>query len=331
MRRGRPDDPQGRDPRAARRERRRQVHAGQDAVRLARTLFRRNPLERRAGDDRQPERRQEARHRHGVPAFFAVRGALGGGEHRALAQRPDADLHHRRQGAGAVLQLRPAARSLFAGRRPVGRRAPAHRDHPLPAADARTHHPRRADLGADAAGGRQAVRDAGAAALRGQVDPLHLASPRRGEAHVRRRDRDAPRQGRRPYRPAQGDRRFARAHDGRQRGACGGARAGRGHREGRAAARDQEPQPQACDALLHAAPQHLAQRAGRGGHRHRRRRRQRPGRVLRGGVGRGDAARRRHDPHPRQGRRAACRSPAAACSARPSCRRSASATARRRA
>ncbi len=32
---GRPDDPQGRDPFAARRERRRQVDAGQDAVRLA--------------------------------------------------------------------------------------------------------------------------------------------------------------------------------------------------------------------------------------------------------------------------------------------------------
>ncbi len=122
---------------------------------------------------------------------------------------------------------------------------------------------------------------------------------------MRRRDRHAPRQGRRPYRPAQRDRGFAGPHDGRQRGACGGARAGRRHRESRAAARDKQPEPQACHALLDAAPQHLAQRAGRGGHRHRRRRRQRPGRVLRGGVGRGDAARGRHDPHPRQGRRAA--------------------------
>ncbi len=31
-----------------------------------------------AGEDRQPGRCQEARHRHGVPAFFAVRGAVGG-------------------------------------------------------------------------------------------------------------------------------------------------------------------------------------------------------------------------------------------------------------
>ena len=112
-------------------------------------------LERQAREDRQPERRQEARHRHGLPALFAVRGALRGGEHRTLAQRPDADLHHCRQGAGAVLQLRSAARPLFAGWRPFGWRAPAHRDHPLPAADARSHHPRRADLRADAAGGRQ--------------------------------------------------------------------------------------------------------------------------------------------------------------------------------
>ncbi len=65
----------------------------------------------------------------------------------------------------------------------------------------------------------------------------------------------------------------------------------------------QKPQPQACDAVLDAAPQYLAERSGRGGHRHRRRRRQRPGRVLRSRIRRGDAARGRHDPHPRQGRR----------------------------
>ena len=62
---------------------------------------------------------------------------------------------------------------------------------------------------------------------RRQVDPLHLAPARRGEAHVRPRHRPAPRQGGRPLRPAQGDRRVAGPHDGRQRGAGGGARAGR--------------------------------------------------------------------------------------------------------
>ena len=66
-----------------------------------------------------------------------------------------------------------------------------------------------------------------------------------------------------------------------------------------------QPQPQAGDTLLDAAAQHLAQRSGRRGDRHRRRRRQRPGRVLRGRVRRGDAAGRRHDPHPRQGCRPA--------------------------
>ena len=45
---------------------------------------------------------QKARHRHGVPAFLAVRGADGGREHRAVARRRHADRHHRRQGAGAV-------------------------------------------------------------------------------------------------------------------------------------------------------------------------------------------------------------------------------------
>ncbi len=39
--------------------------------------------------DRQPARRAQARHRHGVPAFLAVRGADGAGEHRARARRQD--------------------------------------------------------------------------------------------------------------------------------------------------------------------------------------------------------------------------------------------------
>ena len=177
---------QGRDPRAARRKRRRQVDAGQDAVRFARTQFRRDLLERRAGAHRQPGRARKL----GIGMVFqhfSLFEALTAAENIALSlddKTPISTIAAKAQ--GALLQLRPAARSLLAGRRPLGRRTPAHRDHPLPAADAAADHPRRADLGADAAGGRQAVRDAGAAAQRGQVDPLHLAPAGRGEAHVRR-------------------------------------------------------------------------------------------------------------------------------------------------
>ena len=96
---------------------------------------------------------------------FSLFEALTAAENIALSLDDDTPISTIAAKAQALsYSLRPAARSLFAGRRPVGRRAPAHRDHPLPAADAAAHHPRRADLGADAAGGRQAVRDAGAAA-----------------------------------------------------------------------------------------------------------------------------------------------------------------------
>ena len=46
---------------------------------------------------------------------------------------------------------------------PLGRRAAAHRDRPLPAAGPEAPDPRRADLGADPAGGRAPVRDPRAA------------------------------------------------------------------------------------------------------------------------------------------------------------------------
>ena len=167
---------------------------------------------------------QEARHRHGVPAFLPVRGVFGGRKHRAVARRRHPDQHDCREGAGALLQLRPAARSLFDGRRPFGRRTPAHRDDPLPAADAGSRHPGRADVGAHAAGGRPAFRDAQAAALGGQRSSISPPA-RGGEAALRQGHRHAPWQGRRPLRPAPGDGCFARPHDGRERGpdGCAGA------------------------------------------------------------------------------------------------------------
>ena len=117
----------------------------------------------------------------------------------------------------------------------------------------------------------------------------------------------APRQGRRPLRSAQGDRRLARPHDGRQRGPGGGARAGR-----RASTRQQplleirEPQPQAGDAVLDAARKNInldvragevigiAGVAGNG-----------QGEFFEAVSGEALQQEAEHDPHPRQGRRAA--------------------------
>ena len=55
----------------------------------------------------------------------------------------------------------------------VGRRAAARRDRPLPAAEPAPADHGRADVGADAAGGRQAVRDAAPARGRRLQHPLH--------------------------------------------------------------------------------------------------------------------------------------------------------------
>ena len=62
--------------------------------------------------------------------------------------------------------LRPASRSRQGGARPLGRRAAAHRDRALPAAEAEAADHGRADLGADAAGGGAPVRDAAPAGAR---------------------------------------------------------------------------------------------------------------------------------------------------------------------
>ena len=82
-----------RDSCAARRERRRQVDAGQGDVRPDPAERRRVALE--GGEDRarRAVRGARARHRHGVPAFLAVRKSHRGRERRA---RADADGNLRR-------------------------------------------------------------------------------------------------------------------------------------------------------------------------------------------------------------------------------------------
>ena len=170
LRQYRSKDRTRRDSRAPRRERRRQVHARQDDVRLAcspipaRSAGRESPL--RISSPAAPE----LGHRHGVPAFLAVRGADGRREHRPRWMTKPPTRHDRRQGPGAVLELRPAARSLRAWSATFrSANASVSRSSAACSRTPRAHHPGRADLGADAAGGRPAVRHPGAAARRGQV------------------------------------------------------------------------------------------------------------------------------------------------------------------
>ena len=123
----------------------------------------------------QPGGGAAARHRHGLPAFFAVRGADASPRTSRCALPP----RGRRELAETIRnvsrELRPAARSRRGHRRPFGRRAAAGGDRALPAAGAAAHHHGRADLGADAAGGRPALRHAAAALLGGRRHPLHHA------------------------------------------------------------------------------------------------------------------------------------------------------------
>ena len=113
--------------------------------------------------------------------------------------------------------LRPAARSQARGLAAVGRRAPAHRDRARADAESQAPDPRRADRGADAAGGRSALRRARAAQERRPRHPLHQSQARRGEAALRHGDHPARRQEGRDLRSAPGDRGVACPHDGRRR------------------------------------------------------------------------------------------------------------------
>ena len=173
---------------------------------------------RPAGPDRRPARRARARHRHGVPALLAVRGDDGAREHRARRRRRDRHARAGEEDRGGLARLRPAARSGARGPHAFGRRAPADRDRPLPAAEPEAPDHGRADLGADAAGGRAAVRDAAPARRRGLLDPLHQPQAPRDQGALRYRDDPARRQGGRDLRSQGRDREEHGAADDRRRG-----------------------------------------------------------------------------------------------------------------
>ena len=233
----------GRGACAAGRERCRQEHAGQDHLRRAACRRGRDPLGWQAGPGGRPARRPGAGRRHGVPALLAVRGDDRLGERGAGRRR-----RHRHEGAGGPgargqPRLRPAARTRARGAHALGRRAAADRDRALPAAEPASADHGRADLGADAAGGRQAVRDPAQARGRGRFDPLHQPQAardqsalrrghdparRQGRGHVRSQGRDGARHG-----AADDRRRAAHADEARRAGAGPGPPGGRASRPGR--------------------------------------------------------------------------------------------------
>ena len=114
----------------------------------------------------------------------------------------------------ALEPLRPRGRSARADLAALGRRAAARRD-PQGAVPGRAHpHPRRADGGADAAGGRRAVRDDPRDGRGRPHDHLHLAQAARGEGGRGPRHRASTRTLGRDGRHGRGDAALARRAHG---------------------------------------------------------------------------------------------------------------------
>ena len=149
----------GRDSRLTGRERGGEIDPGQDDLRHPRPGRGADHLRRLDRADLEPPRCPAPRHRHGVPAFLAVRGDDGSRKHRAwprLASLVARAPRRVQPGArGLPAQARSAPHRLDAQRR----RAPADRDRAGAAPQPSAPDHGRADLGADAAGGRAAVRD----------------------------------------------------------------------------------------------------------------------------------------------------------------------------
>jgi len=202
---------------AARRERRRQEHPGQDH------LWRR-PRRRGRGVLGGPARRHPPsgrgappRHRHGVPALHPFRDAHGRREHRARHGhgRGGEAARGADRGDGRALRLGPRSAPLCA--RPLGRRAPARRSRALPDAGPSPVDHGRAHLGLDPSGGRAAVRDLAAARRGGLQHPLYQPQARRDHDALRARHGPPQRPGHRGVRPAPRDLELARPDDGGQR------------------------------------------------------------------------------------------------------------------
>ena len=183
-----PDRAAGRNPCRAGRERRRQVHADEDHLR-------RGPARRRArccGTAAKcaianPADAPPAGHRHGVPALLPVRHADRGREHRAgpAAGQPDSTTLAARitetvaASYGLPLDPQRHVHTLSVGERQRVEIVRCLLPDPQPADHGR------ADLGADAAGGGEAVRHAAPAGRRRLQHPLHQPQARRDPGAVR--------------------------------------------------------------------------------------------------------------------------------------------------
>ncbi|CAA9406911.1 MAG: Nucleoside ABC transporter, ATP-binding protein, partial [uncultured Ramlibacter sp.] len=207
------------DARGARGERRRQVHADEDHLRLGQARRRPGTVEWRDGAGAQPAGGAGAGHQHGVPAFQPVRHPDRGrerlarpGQASAAGRSGPAD---RGQGGGVRAARGPGP----AGAHAVGGRDAAGRDHPGAAHRPAPADPGRADLGADPAGGRQAVRGAAQAGLGRLQHPVHQPQAARDPRAVRRLHRAARRQGHVRVRPEAGEQCIAQPDDDRRRAA----------------------------------------------------------------------------------------------------------------
>ena len=139
----------------------------EDDLRRGAARRRRDPLERPAGADRQPGAGARAGHQHGLPAFLLF-DTLTAAENvwLGLGQGDDAGRGERAHRRGRA-HLRAGRRPAAAGAHAVGGRAPARGDRARAADRPAAADPGRADLGADAAGGGQALRHAAPAGRRG--------------------------------------------------------------------------------------------------------------------------------------------------------------------
>jgi hypothetical protein len=187
----------GRGPRLDRRERGRQEHPDEGAVRAADGRRGNDRGRRTAGRDALRPRRHRPGHRDGAPALHAGRAADGGREPGPGRGAPPGavDRHARRTASSAgtdrALRLRPRPRRPH--RRAPGRPAAAGGD-PQGAVPRRPHPDHgRADRRPDPAGDARTVRVPARLRASGERGRLHLAQARRGDGDLRSHERDARR------------------------------------------------------------------------------------------------------------------------------------------
>ena len=274
------------------------------------------PWEGKQRHDRQSGARAAPRDRHGVPAFLAVRDADRRRQHRAGAGRRPRRRRTARAHPRRLREIRTAARSRPLRAHDVGRRAPARRDRPLPAAGSAPADHGRADVGAHAAGGREAVRDAAPAGGGRLQHSLHQPQARRDPRAVPQGDGAARGPRHRHLRSAPRVVVVARAHDDRRRPAASAAsRRARGRRRaGRARSHAARRR-----SVRHVAVEHQPHRARGRDRRHRRCFRQRAEGADGRAVRRAPAGRRRHRDRSSGNPRAAWMPRSAARSASRSC------------